>query len=150
MSGINKAMLIGHLGADPEVRTLNSGTRVASFSLATSESWKDKATGERKERTEWHRIVVFAPGLVDLAEKYLKKGSKAYVEGQIATRKWQDSAGQDRYSTEIVLQPFRGEIQLLDRREGSGRPDPDPDAYGTTRMRDEAPAPADLNDEIPF
>ena len=117
-SSLNKVMLIGNLGQDPEIRSFQSGGRVASFSLATSESWKDKASGERKEKTEWHRISVLSEPLVALCERYLKKGSKAYIEGQLETRKWKDQAGQERSTTEIVLRPYAGEITLLD---GSSR-----------------------------
>jgi len=113
-SSLNKVMLIGNLGQDPEIRAFQSGGRVASFSLATSESWKDKTSGEKKEKTEWHRIAVFSEPLVVLCERYLKKGSKVYIEGQLETRKWQDKAGQERQTTEIVLRPYAGEITLLD------------------------------------
>jgi len=114
MASLNKVMLIGNLGSDPEIRAFPSGGRVASFSLATSESWKDKATGEKKEKTEWHRISVFSEPLVALCERYVKKGSKLYLEGRLETRKWQDQAGQERQTTEIVLRPYAGEITLLD------------------------------------
>jgi single-strand DNA-binding protein len=113
---MNKVQLIGNAGKDPEVRTLQNGGRVCNLTVATSESWKDKASGERRERTEWHRIVIFNPHLVDVAEKYIHKGSKLYIEGQLETRKWQDQEGKDRYSTEIVLKQFAGEIELLDRK----------------------------------
>jgi single-strand DNA-binding protein len=114
MASLNKVMLIGNLGSDPEIRTLPAGGRVASFSLATSESWKDKASGEKKEKTEWHRIAVFSEPLVALCERYVKKGSKLYIEGRLETRKWQDQAGQERQTTEIVLRPYASEITLLD------------------------------------
>src|ERR671921_1680920 len=117
---VNKVILVGNLGKDPEVRRLGSGEPVVNLSLATSESWKDKATGERKEKTEWHRVVIFNENLARVAEQYLRKGSKVYLEGQLQTRKWQDQSGQDKYSTEVVLQRFRGELVLLDRREGGG------------------------------
>jgi len=113
---VNKVILVGNLGRDPEVRSLQDGNRVCNLSLATSDSWRDKATGERRERTEWHRVVIFNEHLVEIAEKYLRKGSKIYVEGQLQTRKWQDQSGQDRYSTEVVLQRFRGELTMLDTR----------------------------------
>ena len=113
---VNKVILIGNLGADPEIRRTQDGRPVANLRLATSESWRDKATGERKEKTEWHRVVIFNENLCRIAEQYLKKGSKVYIEGQLQTRKWQDQSGQDRYSTEVVLQGFRGELTLLDRR----------------------------------
>ncbi|HRQ60153.1 MAG TPA: single-stranded DNA-binding protein [Alphaproteobacteria bacterium] len=115
---VNKVILIGNLGQDPEFRTFQNGDKVASFSLATSEGWKDKASGEKKERTEWHRISVLNQGLVKVIESYVKKGSKLYIEGQLETRKWQDKDGQDRYTTEVVLRPFRGELTLLDGKSG--------------------------------
>lgn len=117
---VNKVILIGNLGQDPEFRSFQNGDRVASFSVATSESWKDKATGEKKERTEWHRVSVLNQGLVKIVESYVKKGSKLYIEGQLETRKWQDKDGQDRYTTEVVLRPFRGELTLLDGKSGGG------------------------------
>ena len=112
---VNKVILIGNLGADPEIRRTQDGRPIANLRLATSESWRDKATGERKEKTEWHRVVIFNENLCRIAEQYLKKGSKVYLEGSLQTRKWQDQSGQDRYSTEVVLQGFRGELTLLDR-----------------------------------
>lgn len=116
MSGsVNKVILVGHLGADPELRDMGNGRQCATFSLATGERWKDKQTGEQRERTEWHRVVVFNEALVGVAEKYLRKGNKLYVEGQLQTRKWTDQAGVDRYSTEIVLQGFNAVMVLLDR-----------------------------------
>ncbi len=115
---VNKVILIGNLGNDPEIRSFQSGDRVANLSVATSESWKDKATGERREKTEWHRVSVLNQGLVKVCENYLKKGSKVYIEGQLETRKWQDQNGQDKYSTEVVLRPFRGELTMLDGRSG--------------------------------
>ncbi|MDJ0895012.1 MAG: single-stranded DNA-binding protein [Alphaproteobacteria bacterium] len=122
MSGsVNKVILVGNLGRDPEVRTLNSGSRVANLSLATSERWRDRNSGEMQERTEWHRVVIFDDKLCDVAEKYLRKGSKVFVEGQLQTRKWTDQSGQERYTTEVVLQRFRGELTMLDGRgEGGG------------------------------
>lgn len=118
---VNKVILVGNLGADPEVRRLNDGSSVVNLRLATSESWRDKTSGERKERTEWHRVVIFNENLGRVAEQYLRKGSKVYVEGQLQTRKWQDQSGQDRYSTEVVLQRFRGELTMLDGKgEGGG------------------------------
>ncbi len=116
---VNKVILIGNLGKDPEVRTMQNGNKVANLSLATSESWKDKSTGERKEKTEWHRVVIFG-SLADIAEKYLKKGSKVYVSGSLQTRKWQNKEGQDQYSTEVVLQGFGGELTMLDGKGGGG------------------------------
>jgi single-strand DNA-binding protein len=120
---VNKVILVGNLGADPEVRSLPSGNKVVNLSIATSESWRDKNSGERKEKTEWHRVVIFSEGLARVAEQYLKKGSKVYLEGQLQTRKWQDQSGQDKYSTEIVLQGFNSNLTMLDGRsegEGSG------------------------------
>jgi single-strand DNA-binding protein len=118
--GVNKVILVGNLGKDPEVRRLNSGDPVVSFPLATSESWRDKQSGERREKTEWHNIVIFNDNLARVAEQYLKKGAKVYVEGQLQTRQWEDQSGQKRYTTEIVLQRFRGELQMLDTRSGNG------------------------------
>jgi single-strand DNA-binding protein len=117
---VNKVILVGNLGKDPDVRRLNSGDQVVSFSVATSETWRDKASGERKERTEWHNVVIFNENLGKVAEQYCKKGTKVYLEGQLQTRKWQDQSGADRYTTEVVLQRFRGELQLLDSRGGGG------------------------------
>ena len=117
---VNKVILIGNLGADPEIRRTQDGRPIANLRLATSDSWKDKTTGERKEKTEWHRVVIFNENLCRIAEQYLKKGSKVYIEGALQTRKWQDQSGQDRYSTEVVLQGFRGELTLLDRAGSSG------------------------------
>ena len=116
MASVNKVILVGNLGKDPEVRSMQSGDRVASFPIATSERWKDKATGERKEKTEWHKVTIFDERLVEIAEKYLRKGSKVYLEGQLQTRKWTDQNGQERYTTEIVLQRFRGDLTLLDTK----------------------------------
>lgn len=157
---LNKAVLMGRLGADPEVRRLNSGAPVVSLRVATSERWTDKNTGEKKERTEWHQVVIFNEPLCKVAEQYLKKGHLVYLEGQIATRKWQDQAGQDRYSTEIVLRPYNGELKLLPQG-GSGERAPaadSPDAYGRETSREPArPQPEqrqsfsqELDDEIPF
>ncbi len=148
---LNKVTLIGNLGRDPEVRMLQSGDPVANLSVATSESWRDKASGERREKTEWHRVVIFNPNLAKVAEQYLKKGSKVYLEGQLQTRKWTDQSGQDRYTTEVVLQRFRGELVMLDSRSSEGgftADAPSPDVS-------DAPAPDsggadDLDDEIPF
>lgn len=116
MASVNKVILVGNLGKDPEVRSMQSGDRVASFPIATSERWKDKATGERKEKTEWHKVTIFDERLVEITEKYLRKGSKVYLEGQLQTRKWNDQNGQERYTTEIVLQRFRGDLTLLDTK----------------------------------
>jgi len=117
---VNKVILVGNLGADPEIRSLQDGRPVCNLRLATSESWRDKNSGERKERTEWHRVVIFNEGLCRIAEQYLKKGAKVYIEGQIQTRKWQDQSGQDRYSTEIVLQGFNSTLTMLDSRNSGG------------------------------
>jgi len=150
---VNKVILVGNLGADPEIRTLNSGDRVANLRVATSETWRDRNSGERKERTEWHRVVIFNDNLVKVAESYLKKGSKVYIEGALQTRKWQDQSGQDKYSTEVVLQKFRGELTMLDGRgEGGGASEED---YGGGFQRAQPSGPrenftADLDDEIPF
>lgn len=115
---VNKVILVGNLGRDPEIRSMQNGGRVANLSLATSENWKDRNSGERRERTEWHRVVIFNENLVRLCESYLRKGSKVYLEGSIETRKWQDQGGQERYTTEIVLRPYRGELTMLDGRGG--------------------------------
>jgi single-strand DNA-binding protein len=117
---VNKVILVGNLGADPEIRRLNSGDPVVNMRIATSETWRDKGSGERRERTEWHNVVIFNDNLAKVAEQYLKKGAKVYIEGQLQTRKWQDQQGQDKYTTEIVLQKFRGELQMLDSRGASG------------------------------
>jgi single-strand DNA-binding protein len=123
MSSLNKVTLIGNLGRDPEIRTTQDGTKVANLSIATSEHWKDKGSGERREKTEWHRAVLFNERLVDVAEKYLKKGSKIYLEGALQTRKWTDQSGTEKYTTEIVLQKYRGEIVMLDSKSGEAAPD---------------------------
>lgn len=118
---VNKVILIGNLGRDPEIRSMQNGQKVANLALATSETWRDRQSGERKERTEWHRVVIFNENLIEVAEKYLRKGSKLYIEGSLQTRKWQDQGGQEKYTTEIVLQRFRGELTMLDgRNEGGG------------------------------
>ncbi|WP_417242736.1 single-stranded DNA-binding protein [Celeribacter sp.] len=115
---VNKVIIVGNLGRDPEVRTFQNGGKVCNLRIATSENWKDRTTGERKERTEWHSVAIFSEPLAKIAEQYLRKGSKVYIEGQLETRKWQDQSGQDRYSTEVVLRPYRGELTLLDARGG--------------------------------
>jgi single-strand DNA-binding protein len=117
---VNKVILVGNLGADPEIRRLNSGDPVVNLRVATTETWRDRNSGDRQERTEWHRVVIFNDNLAKVAEQYLKKGAKVYIEGQLQTRKWQDQSGQERYSTEIVLQKFRGELQMLDTRGQGG------------------------------
>jgi single-strand DNA-binding protein len=146
---VNKVILVGNLGKDPEVRRMTSGEPVVNLSLATSESWRDKASGERKEKTEWHRVVIFNKNLADVAEKYLRKGSKVYVEGQLQTRKWTDKDGAEKYSTEVVLQNFRGELTMLDGRSGEGG-----SGGGASRGgMSEGPASFqrdELDDEIPF
>jgi single-strand DNA-binding protein len=147
---VNKVILVGNLGRDPEIRTLSSGDRVANLSLATSETWRDRTSGERREKTEWHRVVIFNDNLVKVAENYLKKGSKIYLEGALQTRKYADQSGAEKYSTEIVLQKFRGELTMLDgRADGEGgRPE-----YAGPRVEGSGPKEtftADLDDEIPF
>ncbi|WP_278877973.1 single-stranded DNA-binding protein [Paracoccus yeei] len=158
---VNKVILIGNLGQDPEIRSFQNGGKIANLRIATSETWKDRNTGERKERTEWHTVAIYSEPLVRVAEQYLKKGSKVYVEGQLETRKWQDQQGNDRYSTEVALRPFRSELTMLDGRGGSGggggggRGD---DGYGyeggssgggSGRSSSPASRP-DFDDEIPF
>lgn len=150
MSGsVNKVILVGNLGRDPEVRTFGNGGKVCNLRIATSENWRDKATGERKERTEWHSVTIFNENLAKVAEQYLRKGSKVYVEGQLETRKWQDQSGQDRYTTEVVLRQFRGELTILDGRDGAEAKDPRVDHNAIGSSRDER-AQADMDDEIPF
>jgi single-strand DNA-binding protein len=167
---VNKVILVGNLGRDPEVRTTQDGTKVVNLALATSETWNDRASGERKERTEWHRVVLFNERLADVAERFLRKGSKVYIEGSLQTRKWTDQSGQEKYSTEVVVGRFRGELTMLDGRGGeAGAGGPDAPGIGG---REKAPAgrageraaPAarggggwdagrgggDLDDEIPF
>jgi len=147
---VNKVILVGNLGKDPEVRRMTSGEPVVNLSVATSESWRDKASGERKEKTEWHRVVIFNKNLAEVAEKYLRKGSKVYVEGQLQTRKWTDKDGAEKYSTEVVLQNFRGELTMLDGRNGGGE---GAGGGGGGRGASEAPASFqrdELDDEIPF
>jgi single-strand DNA-binding protein len=133
---VNKVILVGNLGRDPEVRRLGSGEPVVNMRVATSESWKDKSSGERKEKTEWHSVVIFNENLAKVAESYLKKGSKVYLEGQLQTRKWQDQAGQEKYTTEIVLQRFRGELTILDSR-GSGADSAESDEQSDGRQAQE-------------
>ena len=167
MAGVNKVILVGNLGDDPEARSLNNGGEVVNLRVATSENWKDR-DGNRQERTEWHRVVIFNENLGKVAKSYLKKGSKVYLEGQIQTRKWTDQSGADRYSTEIVLQRFRGELVLLDSRGqggaggGFGGGDDFGDSYGgnsdvggsSAPRQQQRPAPAsfdtDLDDDVPF
>lgn len=174
---VNKVILVGNLGRDPEVRSTQNGQKIINMTVATSESWKDRQTGERREKTEWHRVVIFNPNLGEIAERYLRKGSKVYLEGQLQTRKWTDQNGQERYSTEIVLQAYRGELTLLDSRSGGGQggdmlvmetagfagADSTP-GYGSSPRFGGSPEPSsrpggsswdtaprnDLDDEIPF
>jgi len=157
---VNKVILLGHLGRDPEVRSAQSGDKIVNLNIATSESWKDKASGERKEKTEWHRVVIFNPNLADIAERYLKKGSPVYIEGALQTRKWTDKDGAERYATEVVISRFKGELTLLGG--DSGRNDPPPagsqddygrasgGAAGSSQGSGNWQPPADLDDEIPF
>ncbi|MEO0343465.1 MAG: single-stranded DNA-binding protein [Pseudomonadota bacterium] len=156
---LNKVMLIGNLGRDPEARTFQNGGKVVNFSIATSERWRDKASGEQRERTQWHNIAVFNEPLGRIAEQYLRKGSKVFVEGQLETRKWQDQSGQDRYSTEVVLRPYTGNLTLLDGRGGqggdsiggtiAGMDDGYSSGYGGGAASTPS-GPSDLDDEIPF
>jgi single-strand DNA-binding protein len=150
---VNKVILIGNLGADPEVRSMQDGNKVVNLRIATSESWKDRASGERKERTEWHRVVIFNENLAGVAERYLRKGSKVYVEGQLQTRKWTDQSGVEKYTTEVVLGRFRGELTMLDGRGGGGGGMEDAPAMaeaGGGGRPALARGGADLDDEIPF
>ncbi len=160
---VNKVILIGNLGRDPEVRRMSNGEPVVNMRIATSENWRDKATGERKEKTEWHNIVIFNENLARIAEQYLKKGSKIYIEGQLQTRKWQDQSGQERYTTEVVVQRYRGELTLLDSRGGgaegsrddeqAGAPGGDFGRSAPIERRPAAPASGkkqNLDDDIPF
>jgi len=164
---VNKVILVGNLGRDPEVRTSQDGAKIVSLNIATSESWKDRASGERKEKTEWHRVVIFNPNLADVAERYLRKGSSVYIEGALQTRKWTDQSGQERYTTEVVIGRFKGELTLLGGRDGGGSGGGGGGGFGGGY--DDAPPrqggggggarqgggqswepPADLDDEIPF
>jgi single-strand DNA-binding protein len=171
---VNKVILIGNLGADPEIRRTQDGRPICNLSIATSENWRDKVTGERREKTEWHRVVIFSEPLCKVAEQYLRKGAKVYIEGSLQTRKWQDQSGQDKYSTEVVLQGFNGQMTMLDGRAGGGGGDrdytgmqDDGGSYdngrsggssrssgggsGGGRKRDDAPSfDKELDDEIPF
>ncbi|MBL8834611.1 MAG: single-stranded DNA-binding protein [Alphaproteobacteria bacterium] len=164
---VNKVILVGNLGRDPEIRSFSNGGRVANLSVATSESWRDKQSGERKEKTEWHRVAIFNERLVEIAEKYLRKGSKVYIEGALETRKWTDQSGQEKYTTEVVLKQFRGELTMLDGRAGGGgggggggdMPDDMGDDMGGGGMGGGGSAPSrssappkrgKLDDDIPF
>lgn len=150
---VNKVILIGNLGADPEVRTTQDGRPIVNLRIATSENWRDRNTGERRERTEWHRVVIFSEGLAKIAEQYLRKGSKVYLEGQLQTRKWQDQSGQDRYSTEVVLQGFNSTLTMLDGRGEGGD-----SGFSGPRASDDRPAASSapafesggMDDDIPF
>lgn len=159
---VNKVIIVGNLGADPDIRSMQNGGKVVNLSVATSENWNDKNTGEKRERTEWHRVVIFNEGLVRVAENYLRKGSKVYIEGQLETRKWQDQSGQDKYSTEIVLRGFGGALQMLDSRNSAGSGGFDqqqgsgfgggfgaPQGGGNAQPAN-APSRDEFEDEIPF
>jgi single-strand DNA-binding protein len=157
---VNKVILVGNLGADPEVRRLNSGDPVVNLRIATSESWRDKQSGERREKTEWHNVVIFNENLAKVAEQYLRKGSKVYIEGQLQTRQWEDQQGNKRYTTEIVLQRYRGELQMLDTRSGGGQIEDRSGRgsdFGSSGPMDQGGSSGggssfsqDLDDEIPF
>ena len=148
---VNKVILIGNLGRDPEIRSFDNGGKVANLRIATSETWKDKQTGERRERTEWHSVAIFNTGLVTVAENYLKKGSKVYIEGQLETRKWQDQEGKDRYSTEVVLRPYTSTLTMLDGRQGGGEGQSNAGQQASSNAgSDQGYVPADQDDEIPF
>lgn len=150
---VNKVILVGNLGNDPDVRTMQSGDEVVNLSVATSESWKDKATGEKKERTQWHRVVIFNQPLATVAKNYLKKGAKVYVEGQLETRKWEDKEGKEQYSTEVVLRPYRGELTMLDGRREGGASSSGGGGYGDEQERPSSGSRAKVDpmeDDIPF
>ena len=151
---VNKVTLVGNLGRDPEVRQTQDGRPIVNLSVATSESWRDRSSGERREKTEWHRVVIFNDRLADVAQKFLRKGSKVYLEGQLQTRKWQDQSGQDRYSTEVVLGQFRGELTMLDGRSdssmNSGFDEMSNQSSGDSIVQEALPATGELDDEIPF
>ena len=147
MASLNKVHIIGNLGADPEVRTFQNGGKVCNFTVACSESWKDKQTGEKREKTEWVKVSVFSDGLASTCEKYLRKGSKVYVEGKLQTRKWQDQSGQDRYTTEVVIQGYGGEVKFLDGKGGVANAN---SAYSGGGGHVHNGGGADLDDEIPF
>jgi single-strand DNA-binding protein len=153
---VNKVILIGNLGADPEIRHTQDGRPIVNLRVATSDSWRDKATGERREKTEWHRVVIFNEGLARIAEQYLKKGSKVYLEGQLQTRKWEDQSGQERYTTEVVLQGFNAQLTMLDgrQRDGMGEGQQGGGDFGRSRPLGSSGGGAafdkELDDEIPF
>jgi single-strand DNA-binding protein len=144
---VNKVILIGNLGRDPEIRSMQNGGKVCNLTVATSERWRDRGSGEQQERTEWHRVVIFDDRLVDVAERYLKKGAKVYLEGELQTRKWQDQSGQDRYSTEVVLRKFRGQLTMLDSKGSGGGGG---ESYSLEMAPSGPPRGGDLDDEIPF
>ncbi len=151
---VNKVILVGNLGKDPEVRAMQNSGKVVSFTLATSESWKDKSTGERRDKTEWHRVVIFDEKLGEVAERFLRKGSKVYLEGQLQTRKWSDQSGVEKYTTEVVLQRFRGDLTILDSKGGSGGGNDNfgghDDNHALGGGSSSAPMAIDLDDDIPF
>ena len=153
---VNKVILVGNLGKDPEVRTFPNGGKVCNFPVATSETWRDRNSGEKQERTQWHNIAIFSEPLVNIAERFLKKGSKIFVEGQLETRKWQDNTGADRYSTEVVLRPYKGELTLLDNKPETDNTQRDSVSESTTPVRPQnlENSPSfevdDFDDEIPF
>jgi single-strand DNA-binding protein len=163
---VNKVILVGNLGRDPEIRRMPDGRPVVNLSVATSDNWRDKTTGERRERTEWHRVVIFSEGLCRVAEQYLRKGSRVYLEGSLQTRKWQDQAGQDKYTTEVVMQGFNSQLTLLDRPAGAGTEvgpgvEESIGSFGAAAPREKTPAlvgagppgagpRGDMDDEIPF
>ena len=148
---VNKVILVGNLGQDPEVRSFQNGGKIANLRIATSETWKDKNTGERKERTEWHTVAIYSEPLVRVAEQFLKKGSKVYVEGQLETRKWQDQQGNDRYSTEVALRPFRSELHMLDGKAGGYAGDDRGNGYGAGGSPSSQPSGRpDFDSDIPF
>lgn len=146
---VNKVILIGNLGADPEVRRKQDGDPIVNLRIATSETWRDKASGERKERTEWHRVVIFNPGIAKVAEQYLKKGAKVYIEGSLHTQKWQDKDGQDRYTTQIELKPYNGVLTMLDKAQGGQRDEGGGD-FGSGTRQSYGSRRDDMDDEIPF
>ncbi len=155
---VNKVILVGNLGNDPDIKAMSSGSRVCNLSIATSESWKDRNTGERREKTEWHRVVLFNEALVNLSEQYLRKGSKVYIEGQLETRKWTDQSGVEKYTTEVVLRPYTGNLTMLDSRSGGASSSSYDQGMGMSQAAPQAaantgaaPAPMDdFEDEIPF
>ena len=156
-SSINKVILVGNLGAEPRVTNTQSGSKIINFNLATSDRWRDKTSGELKERTEWHRVVIFNPQLAETAERYLHKGSKVYIEGQLQTRRWEDNSGQEKFTTEVVLQNYSGTLIMLDARSDSASTgsseDPftaSPSSGWDTAPAAAAPAPSDMDDDIPF